>query len=435
MPRITDRFGVLLWPLFPCAVLLMLCLGTAFPALGQTGSYDWTAQPPAYPGVKLAKVRVETPRPMDICCLRVDLTTPGLRLIGSRRAPDWEVNVRETRRETTRNFMNRWRQQGVPVVAAVNANFFAPWPAPWNEETPANLLGLAVTDGDIVSPAETGLYSLVVYTDNTAAVLATGPATPTDTIRTAVSGYRCLNAGSPDPSGPELHPRTGAGVSQDGTIVYLLVIDGRRHASQGATIQEVGAWLKHFGAWNGINLDGGGSTTMARWVAGLHYAELVSNPVGSGVNWLEFPPIVEQTTYEPTERCNGNNLGVVVPHLDVLSAPGDITLDEFACHTLEVTVTSASGPVTCTWFRNGQPIPGDPAQTTLELCPVTTDLAGVYECEISDNIMTIRTPPARISVTPRLPVDPAWGQLILMVITFLGLQALRKKSAVRAVKF
>jgi|GEM_PF-2664212 len=401
-------------PILPCVLAIIGC-GAMPRAWGQDGFYNWNDVAPAYPGVKLATVRVETPRPMDIFCLRVDLATPGLRFRGTDRASDWEANNRETIRETTQNFMIRRRQLGIPMVVAINSNFFSPWPAPWNEETPSDLTGLAVTEGTVVSPAQGGMYSLIVYSDNSAAILPTGPSTPLDNIHTAVSGYRCLNAGVPDPSGAELHPRTGVGVSQDGLVVYLLVIDGRRHASQGATIQEVGAWLKHFGAWNGINLDGGGSTTMVRWVAGLHQAALVNNPVGNGLNWLDFPPIVEQTTYEPSERCNGNNLGVVVPHLDVLSAPGDITLDEYACHTLEVTITGATGPVACVWFKDGQPLPGDPTQLTLELCPVTTDLAGVYECEITDAYMTIRTSPARVSVTPRLPLSPG-GMLVLLVL-------------------
>ncbi len=422
----SERFRPFRQPAAVPAMLAVLCLGISAVAWSQSGSYDWSAQPAAYPGVKIARVRVETPRPMDIFCARVDLAAPGLRMVGSRRAPDWEADVRETIRETTRNFLVRRRQESIPVVVAVNGNFFSPWPAPWNEETPADLTGLAVTDGEVISPGRAGMYSLVVYGDGTAAVLATGPSTPVDNIELAVSGYRCLNAGAPDTSGPELHPRTGAGVSQDGAIVYLLVIDGRRHASQGATIQEVGAWLKHFGAWNGINLDGGGSTTMVRWVAGSHVAELVNSPVGSGVNWLEFPPIVEQTTYEPTERCNGNNIGVAVPHLDTQLAPGDITLDEYACHTLEVSVTGATGPVTYTWFKDGQPLPGDPAQPALELCPVTADLAGVYVCEISDSVMTIRTAPARISVTPRLPVDPACGLAALVLIAAMGARRIRR---------
>jgi hypothetical protein len=96
--------------------------------------------------------------------------------------------------------------------------------------------------------------------------------------------------------------------------VYWLVIDGRRHASVGATGQEVGEWLLHFGAYNGLNMDGGGSSTMVLWdeKAKKDKAILVNNPVGSGVDWLELPGLVEKLTYGPTERKVGNNLGVVL---------------------------------------------------------------------------------------------------------------------------
>lgn len=383
------------------SVLLAWLCGATWSAWGQSGKYDWSSVKAEYPGIKLAEIRVETPRPMDVFCLQVDLTTPGLRFRNSDRASDWVAGQRETIRETTRDFLIRCRKAGLPMVFAINANFFAPWPAPWNAATPSYLIGLAITDGDVVSPAESVTYSLVFYNDNKAAILATGPTTPLENIHTAVSGYRCLDAGNPDASSSDLAPRTGAGVSQDGRVVYLLVIDGRRHASQGATIQEVGAWLKHFGAWNGINLDGGGSTTLVRWVPGRRQAQLVNRPVGTGQNWLKLPVGVEQLVFEPTERYNGNNLGVVVPHLDVVSAPGDLTLEENACHTLEVRITGAQGPVFYAWFKDGKPLPGGQDQPSLKLCPVTLENAGVYECEIKDSLMTIRTAPSRVTVTPK----------------------------------
>lgn len=38
---------------------------------------------------------------------------------------------------------------------------------------------------------------------------------------------------------------------------------------------------------------------------------LVNQPVGNGINWLSFPPTVEQANFAPPERANGNNLGVL----------------------------------------------------------------------------------------------------------------------------
>lgn len=59
-----------------------------------------------------------------------------------------------------------------------------------------------------------------------------------------------------------VEPRTCVGVSKDGTKVYIMAIDGRNFwYSNGMTYDEMGQCLKALGAENGINLDGGGSTT------------------------------------------------------------------------------------------------------------------------------------------------------------------------------
>ena len=57
----------------------------------------------------------------------------------------------------------------------------------------------------------------------------------------------------------ELHPRTGFGVSQTRDTVFMLVVDGRR-ASVGCTTKVLAEILKHYGAWNAVNWDGGGSS-------------------------------------------------------------------------------------------------------------------------------------------------------------------------------
>lgn len=56
-------------------------------------------------------------------------------------------------------------------------------------------------------------------------------------------------------------PRTALGISQDKNTLYLVTVDGRR-LSIGATHSELAAIMKELGAYNAMNLDGGGSTTM-----------------------------------------------------------------------------------------------------------------------------------------------------------------------------
>ena len=59
----------------------------------------------------------------------------------------------------------------------------------------------------------------------------------------------------------ELHPRTGFGVSQTRDTVFMIVVDGRG-ASVGCTTKVMAEILKHHGAWNAVNWDGGGSSCM-----------------------------------------------------------------------------------------------------------------------------------------------------------------------------
>lgn len=59
-------------------------------------------------------------------------------------------------------------------------------------------------------------------------------------------------------------PRTAVGVSADRKKVIMAVVDGRRSShSNGAEYSDLGKMLKAMGAYNGINLDGGGSSTFA----------------------------------------------------------------------------------------------------------------------------------------------------------------------------
>lgn len=58
------------------------------------------------------------------------------------------------------------------------------------------------------------------------------------------------------------HPRTAIGVTADGKLL-LVTVDGRQPMSGGMTLYELAQLMKHLGATDAINLDGGGSTTLA----------------------------------------------------------------------------------------------------------------------------------------------------------------------------
>ena len=61
----------------------------------------------------------------------------------------------------------------------------------------------------------------------------------------------------------EMHPRTAVGVDRDTKELIVLVVDGRRDFSRGYTMVELGNMMLRLGAEDALNLDGGGSTTLA----------------------------------------------------------------------------------------------------------------------------------------------------------------------------
>lgn len=72
--------------------------------------------------------------------------------------------------------------------------------------------------------------------------------------------------------------RTAVGVTRDGTGLIVVSIDGRRGDAAGMTLQQLGRLLLDLGAYNAVNLDGGGSTTLATRQPGETAATLANQP-------------------------------------------------------------------------------------------------------------------------------------------------------------
>jgi hypothetical protein len=81
------------------------------------------------------------------------------------------------------------------------------------------------------------------------------------------------------------HPRSGIGFSADSTKIYFITVDGRQEKSRGVSLDEFAEIMINEGIYSGLNLDGGGSTTL------VYNGRVVNNPsdktgerlVGSGI--------------------------------------------------------------------------------------------------------------------------------------------------------
>ncbi|UCE06313.1 MAG: phosphodiester glycosidase family protein, partial [bacterium] len=76
----------------------------------------------------------------------------------------------------------------------------------------------------------------------------------------AIEGYQ--QEGGSTTFHTDRHPRTAAGFSADSTKLYFVTVDGRQSHSKGMNLIELADFMVSIGVAQGLNLDGGGSTTM-----------------------------------------------------------------------------------------------------------------------------------------------------------------------------
>jgi hypothetical protein len=164
-------------------------------------------------------------------------------------------------------------------LVGINTAPFRPVSA--REGEARTVVGLSIADGKVISPPQSPYDALVFYADDKAAIIKqsqyvadTASSLP---IENAVGGFfTVLLGGSITENarqGQARHPRSAAGLSPDGSTLYLLVVDGRQFGSIGATEAELAAILSKLGAFDGLNFDGGGSTALALRVPGGNNAQ------------------------------------------------------------------------------------------------------------------------------------------------------------------
>jgi hypothetical protein len=270
-------------------VILFLCI-----ALGRAESV--VTEP--FAGVTHIHRTETLPRALSMHVIRIDLAQRGIRFKLTRPA-----GSRETIRQTTLDFLRQEKAQ-----IAINAHFFLPYPT---DDAEVYLIGLAASEGDVYSGFEhpDQSYALVdeapalnLDPQNHAAIVSRNSSI---VLWNAVSGsaqivvngtksipvYRDAEhpAGALQPGGPNAYSnadswyerpnaRTAIGITRDSRTLILFTVD-RSATSQGLTVGEMADLLiADYNVADALNLDGGGSTTLAMEDPASKAAMLVNVP-------------------------------------------------------------------------------------------------------------------------------------------------------------
>ena len=265
---------------------------------------DWK---PVFVGIELSEASITTPRPLQVRAARVDLREPTIRFTVTPANGEREGEV-DARRST--EFL---AERGCQL--AINASFFS---GEYKPKAPMDVIGLCVSEGDLYSRPQ-GKAALLISRQNRV-WFDDPPYERLDEAHNAVAGSSIILADGKITVDPNIkggftagqHPRSAAGTTRDGRYLILMTIDGRQPGySEGTTLIETAEWLRRLGAWNGLNLDGGGSTNLV--IEGDDgQPKLVNHPKST---WLRY--------------C-ANHLGVYARRLDTIGAPDRWTIEQAA---------------------------------------------------------------------------------------------------------
>jgi hypothetical protein len=252
----------------------------------------WQVTQP-FVGVTYSVKEVTQPRPLRMHVAQIDLTASGLRFKVSPPGGD-----REVIRQSTLDFLIQEHAQ-----LAINAHYFLPFPS---QDRTAWIIGLGASEGQVFSAFESPeqSYALVanapainIDKDNRAAVVHRDPAYADGkhvvekvTLWNIVAGSSQIVTrgqitvpayadaehpnGELQPGGPNNYSnakawadsttaRTAIGLSADRQTLTLFTVDVRA-GSEGMKLSEVAEVLiREFDVADALNLDGGGSTSMA----------------------------------------------------------------------------------------------------------------------------------------------------------------------------
>jgi len=221
---------------------------------------------------------------MVIHIITITLREKGISFLVTPGNPEDELPV-EAR--TTSKFLDDFNLQ-----LAVNGDGFTPWYS-------NNLLDYYPHSGDPVNPIGFAASQGLVYSQSTddepvLYISRTNRArfnNPIGGIFNAISGNLMLlrNGQRSSSLDNEPQPRTAIALDKKSRQLILVVVDGRQTGySEGATLDELVDILIAHGAYNAMNLDGGGSSTIV--MEGVNGKPILLNsPINNGIPGQERP--------------------------------------------------------------------------------------------------------------------------------------------------
>jgi exopolysaccharide biosynthesis protein len=223
-------------------------------------------------GIKVRKVTFDQPRPLIIFVAEIDLKHPDITFLvtpsnGDPNGDEPGDPNNETTRQKTLQFLKDQNAQ-----LAINATFFG------MGAVDTDNIGLVVSNGEPVSPFRGDWPAINIDPDNRPAIVrgdddtynVTSPR-PVDRVKlfNAVAGSdQIVTDGKPIEHQDRsfftvAHPRTAIGFTNNHKLL-LVTVDGRQPGvSEGMPLDELAQLMIELGAVQALNLDGGGSTTMA----------------------------------------------------------------------------------------------------------------------------------------------------------------------------
>jgi hypothetical protein len=278
-------------------VLMFLCLG-GYLLYDRGRPVPVPMKQKLYEGITYRRVVRVLPRPMIAHVLEIDTKAKGIEFLVT---PPDSVGETPLKARTTSQFLEEFDLQ-----VAVNGDKFFPW---WSHN-PADYYPHV---GDAVAPAGFTASNGKVYWIGNIEDVGIEPTlyinrrnvlsfnNQPNRVHNAISGDRMIvikGEVAPDLNNNELEPRTALGINRNGRYLYIVVIDGRQpFYSQGATFADLAELLIDQGAYAGMSLDGGGSSTLVVEGAGGK-PMILNSPIDNYIPGRERPV--------------GNHLGVYV---------------------------------------------------------------------------------------------------------------------------